>query len=511
MSETMPDVTSGKQKAKLRANAVELIMNALTANLNPLARQTLLNGGDPLNDTHKIDRDCGYKRNLVVADYQEMYDREGIATRLVEIMPEECWKVTPTVYETEDVEEVTEFEKAMEDLLREIDIWHFLHRADILAGVGQYGVILLGVDDGAATLAEPIQPKEGLKLIFMQPLGQQQAVIEKINRDKNSEYYGQPEIYKCKLSGDPLQATNDPQTVEDLSDVKVHRSRILHLAEELGASNVYGRPIQQTVWNRLIDLRKILGGSAEGLWRAGFPYLNFNATGDVDMTPQEKAELKEELVLLTEGLQRALATRNLEAKTLAMSVQSPADAFMVQLKAISIARRIPLRKLMGSEEGKLAAEQDSESWVERVMGRRERYLTPVIRRFVKWLIEYGILPAPAEENDFTIAWPDPRMPSKKEVAETARDIAAALKAYIDSGASTLMPPEFFFTLVLNLSIEETREILEKAEEEIAKQEEKEEEERARLEEERLRLEAEGMNNPQDDQLNDGEDGDEESA
>ena len=39
-----------------------------------------------------------------------MYNRLGLARRIVEIWPDECWQVQPEVYEEEE-EHLTEFEK----------------------------------------------------------------------------------------------------------------------------------------------------------------------------------------------------------------------------------------------------------------------------------------------------------------------------------------------------------------------------------------------------------------
>ncbi len=70
---------------------------------------------DPRRD---IDDECGYPKteDITSVDYKGMYDRLSIATRVVQLMPQECWKVSPTVFETEDVENTTEFEAAWKEL-----------------------------------------------------------------------------------------------------------------------------------------------------------------------------------------------------------------------------------------------------------------------------------------------------------------------------------------------------------------------------------------------------------
>jgi hypothetical protein len=117
-----------------------------------------------------LDQDCGYPEGYVQPQtYQQLYDRESIAARVVEVYPLESWQVQPTVYEDEDPATETEFEKVWDALGKSLSaatgyykaemgsvVWEYLSRADVLSGVGQYGVILLGLDDGK-DLSEPAE------------------------------------------------------------------------------------------------------------------------------------------------------------------------------------------------------------------------------------------------------------------------------------------------------------------------------------------------------------------
>lgn len=131
--------------------------NILT-NVTSLRRDFLKSLMDPRRD---VDNECGYpKSTQYQADnYQELFDREPIANRTVSLFPKESWQVQPTVYEDEDSENATPFEQAWDDLAKSLmndskyqdeagnPIWEYLLRADVLSGIGSFGVILLGVDD----------------------------------------------------------------------------------------------------------------------------------------------------------------------------------------------------------------------------------------------------------------------------------------------------------------------------------------------------------------------------
>jgi len=128
---------------------------------------------DPRRD---IDEECGYPptQQLSGGKYRSYYDREPIARRVVELYPQECWALEPKILENEDESDSkTPFEEAWDkvsELLRGQSwfkgntgnpIWEHLQRTDVLAGIGHYGILLLGLDDGKS-LNEPIDGFEDL-------------------------------------------------------------------------------------------------------------------------------------------------------------------------------------------------------------------------------------------------------------------------------------------------------------------------------------------------------------
>lgn len=141
----------------------DMLNNAYFAR-NEMFRQLM----DPRRD---LFHECGYPTRLTPQQYQQLYDRNPYAARVVECMPKESWQTTPTVWEDEG-EEATEFERAWDELGTSLSttkswhkdeegstVWELLMRADIMAGIGQYGVILLGLNDGR----DPSEPVEGVE------------------------------------------------------------------------------------------------------------------------------------------------------------------------------------------------------------------------------------------------------------------------------------------------------------------------------------------------------------
>src|SRR5579872_3496585 len=144
-------------------------VSEIVTNVSAITREMFVKLLDP---RRSINDECGYPPSTTSVDadvYRELFDSDAIANRVVRLMPDECWQVTPTVYETEDATDVTDFEKAWDELEvnlaggssyhqdeRSGTIWEYLHRVDVLSGIGKFGVLLLGIDDGK-NLQEPVE------------------------------------------------------------------------------------------------------------------------------------------------------------------------------------------------------------------------------------------------------------------------------------------------------------------------------------------------------------------
>lgn len=125
-----------------------------------------------------IPDECGYPVNMDSITKENLYDlhcREAIANRVNVVLPKETWQVQPSVYEIEDPERWTPFEESWKDLGRQLKgesswhkdepgsvVWEFLRRADILSGMGHFGIILLGLD-GDEDLSEPAKMRKPKK------------------------------------------------------------------------------------------------------------------------------------------------------------------------------------------------------------------------------------------------------------------------------------------------------------------------------------------------------------
>jgi len=234
----------------------------------------------------------------------------------------------------------------------------------------------------------------------------------------------------------------------------VHWSRVIHVAEDLLESNVEGMPKLQAVLNRLIDLDKIAGGSAEMFWRGAFPGLGFQAHEGYTIQGQALIDLQREIEEYMHGLKRYLRLSGIDVKQFRPQVADPSNHVAVQIDLIAAALGIPKRILLGSERGELASTQDEKAFMELIDARRRDHCeATILRPLIDRLILVKVLPQP--KDGYGVEWPELLTLSDKEIAEIAAARTKALKDYVEAiGAEDIVPPEIFLRNILGLTEEQ---------------------------------------------------------
>ena len=613
--------------------------------------------GTQIDPRRDVDQECGYllTEELTPDAYKSMYDRESIATRVVQLLPRACWQEQPSLFEDDDTEISTPFEVAWSTLSQHLrgtswhkdddsgnPVWEYLQRADMLSGIGHFGLILLGVDDGEQ-LSDPIEGfetgfplqdnspnqqvgvarfgsigagiglgtdlqygkmttfggdtasyihnksellsyneartqlnklrREGYrvtmhlvggcinngeketeltvnnfqtnkdqwylnyskiptanfvndddedsgfnstpinipesetsqtpqdmeldpatedipgdvaednpnageqedtpepvqqvetkrKLLYMRVFDESLIQITRYEADTTNSRFGQPVMY--------LVTINDPKEMHSgigltTATISVHWSRVIHVADNLNSSEVFGVPRMRPVWNRLCDLKKLYGGSAEMYWKAAFMGLALETHpqlgGDVQL---DITELRQQLERYQNSLQRYLAIEGTHVNPLAPQVVSPADHIDKEIEAICVQLDVPKRKFMGSERGELASSQDDGDWNGTLMERQTNYLTPkIIIPFVDRLIMIGILPPPTQ---YKLKWPDLNSLEADEQAQIGLQQTQAIAAYMQGGCDALISPQDYLVYVLGFDEEEAEAILDNTHQHLA--------------------------------------------
>lgn len=381
----------------------------------------------------------GYDRDPDPEEYLAKYLRNGIARNIVNAPAATSWRVRPHVVddadEGDETDAETEFEQGVKSLFEDYRLLHYLKRWDKALGLGEYGLLFLGTrepvdeDERQPDLdtalesgsLDPIQTDttgEGDDggLAYLATFTQNRVEDIDMVDDPRDPRYGLPEYYDLEFVSDGIERTE-----------RVHYTRVLHAAEGLLENEVFGRPRLQAVLNRLEDLEKVVGGSAEMFWRGAKRTLHLNYTGDG--SPQDAEDLREQAEQYAHDMRDVLKTSNVEAQDLGGDAPDPSGNVEQLLKLIAggTEPRIPVRMLVGSERGELASTQDRAEWLSRITERQEQFCEPMLLRpLLDRLVEIGVLPEP-RGGGYAVEWPDLFELTELERAELRSKQAQALK------------------------------------------------------------------------------------
>jgi len=384
----------------------------------------------------------GYPLVLTYDDYASRYSRQDIARAIINRPVQFTWKGPVTITELGDGPKKV-LEKAWIKLERKLKLKSKFVRLDKLASIGTYGVLLLGFNDvkNQDDWKTPVDKKNN-KLNYVKPLGEGNAKISSYVKRSSDPRFGMVNSYDITLTNPGGDST---------TTFVAHYSRVLHVVPELLESEIEGVSALKSVWNRLMDLEKLVGGSAEMFWRGARPGYQAIMDPDYTMGATMEAALEGQIDEYEKNLRRMIVNQGVEFKALESQVSNPKEHVEIQIDMISSVTGIPKRVLMGSERGELSSAQDATGWLNVIQTRREEHAEiNIIRPFVDMCIDYGILPAPTAE-DYQIVWLDLFASSDKDKAEVGRIRATALREYVSNPlAAEIMPPTAFFDFFLGL-------------------------------------------------------------
>jgi len=463
----MKRIKTNKAEASTQINRA--ILNKIFANSVIQSRMSYGNTKtfNGLRDPYQA---LGYPQvgQISYSEYFAKYLRQDIASAIIDKPVYGAWREAPII-RTEGVdEEQDSFKQAWDELNNKFKLINMFQRLDKLAGLGKYAVLYFGVQDGSQEAGEELI--RASKLLYIQPYSEDNAPIKAMDMDRTSERYALPETYGLKtvtISGGQVDYNSTNET-------RVHHSRLLHVADNLLENNVFGIPRLEKIYNRLLNLELIVGGSAEMFWQGAFPGLAFNVQEGYELGEPELTALEEEIKKYVHNMERYMKLNGIDVNNLSSQVVDPLNHIEAQLKMISIATGIPKRILEGSERGELASSQDTKAWNNYCDNRRTTFCEhEILRPTVDKLIDIQVLPEP-QGGEYTVEWPDLDAPSDKDKAEVGKIRSEAIRSYTATpDAQLLFPLRSYLTDILDMSPEKIERIMQESEEnylEMLKQE-----------------------------------------
>ena len=168
----------------LSGGDIQTLTSMLTTRANLAASLGQSYGGD--RDVYQA---LGYPTELLYSDYTTRYTRQDIAKAIIDRPVKATWQGDLEIIETDDAE-VTPFEKEWKKLDLDLKITSKLTRVDRLTGIGQYGIVLLGLDDVKKPDDFANEVKIGKrKLLYIKPFGEGNAKISTFEENPTNPRY----------------------------------------------------------------------------------------------------------------------------------------------------------------------------------------------------------------------------------------------------------------------------------------------------------------------------------
>lgn len=393
----------------------------------------------------------GYPKVLDVATLHAMYKRNAIANRIVRAFPQATWRDKPKVGDQDGnspnkgEEGYSPFAEAVNDLFESTNLLKYVERADRLAGRGRYSILLLGFA-GDKDFSKPVG--KTAKLMYVQPYGDTSATIARFVTDATDARYGKPLTYTVMQGNDVDASGAAPK-----KSLNVHWTRVVHIAEFCDEDDVFGMPRLQPIYNNLLDLEKVLGGSAETFWLCANRGIHFSADKEMQFGETERTALLTAADKVAHSFDRSIVTRGVTAQVLQSESPDPSPNADKLLDVIAGGASMPKRILLGTEAGSLASSQDENNWAQRVTERRENFATPsILRPLITRLIETGNVPEP--KGKWTVEWPKGEaLGEVVEVDTKTKKLAMAVSYVSTPGMDMLIPPKKFGKDFLDMDID----------------------------------------------------------
>ena len=397
------------------------VMNSgMTAVRTVLAAMAGLSFGGA-RDLYKV---FGWNRQPGHKEFLSKYLRQDITQRIINAPVDGTWTDHPILTGGKA------FETAWQNLVDEHDIYHYLAKTDIFAGLGAFAILVVGIDDGRPRNTPATTGREN-KVLYMQPYLEGSIEVIEFDTNQNSKRFGKPVMYRVTPGESILVKGSVDARLKGQSKFEVHYTRVLHVADNTLENTVFGHSRLESIYNVLDDLMKVTGGSAETYWLAANRGLHIDVDKEMELAPEDAEDLSEEIEEYQHQVTRVIRTRGTKVNSLGSDVADPKNTFGVQMALLSSNTNIPQRVLMGAEAGQLASQQDRANWATYLASRASRFAEPVmLKPFIRLMVGLGVVPQPRK---LKIQWPEPFKMNPLERAQTsaqqARSITNVVRAF----------------------------------------------------------------------------------
>jgi hypothetical protein len=321
---------------------------------------------------------ASFGMQLSEADLLFSVRREPVANRIVFQVAHDIFDNWFEVEEASDKPD-PKFNASVQQVLNKLDAKAVFTQAAVYERLFGWAIVALTYVDYGGSPAKSVKgPKEIKELL---PYSSLQFTVQSSDEDKDSESsrFGLPVLYTVRqgvLAGQSLQ-------------VKLHFSRVIHLATRLLDHAYKGMSVLEPVYDDLTVLRNIRWGMGQTLFRygSGFPDVTIEGAKKKDLDDLEDSNQFKCLQARTYFLHKDKTT--LEFKGVAGRALNPEPYYLPIMENISAGSGVPLAILRGAQAGELTGSEVNEREYFKLISDAQSRFEPAVRELIDRLIETG--------------------------------------------------------------------------------------------------------------------------
>lgn len=362
-----------------------------------------------------------------------LYREDGIATRIVDIVPQDMVRNWFHVEGDTDNSII----KYLDKLKAKKHVKTALRWARLYGG----SILMMGIDDGKKAgnaLERPLAEDNIKKIGFFRVYDKRQITVDEgdIDKDPTSENYGKPKLYKIT-----------PRINVTDSAFKVHYSRVIRFIgsplpeNESAEMDGWGDSELQKIYERLKGFADAMVSTEDILSEFIIGVLRIKNLGDLIAAGKE-SQILTRLNQIDQSkhiMNTMLVDEEEEYNRTAATVNGIKDLLEFFKDVLSATSGIPQIKLFGEQSKGLGAQAagNIRLYYDDVADKQEEELKPVVERLVELVIKTGDFSAKKSQKldsanvVFNSLWQD----SNKEIAEARHTQAKADEIYIKNGVT----------------------------------------------------------------------------
>lgn len=352
----------------------------------------------------------GAKFGETITDSSRLFasTREPVGVRIVKDVAIDIWDTWFTVEDdnTDEKSRDKSLDENVQKALSEIHAKQALIRSTIFERRYGWGLIVLGYDDDAESLADPLpdvgdgKGRTGLSIVMVEPYPKTKVektdlvTVEDVNSgDEPMDMLGYPKYYYVNRGGGVSTGT------------KIHHSRVILDSVRLDEHKWQGVSVLDGIYDDITGFRNMRWGMYQTIYRygSGFPVITLKEATEKDVERYYESGKFADLCARTYLVKDD--KEEFEFAGTQMTALNPNPYYEMGMESLSIGTRIPKAVFRGAQAGAVVGSEVNLREYAQFISGEQSLKEKVLRMLIQRLIETGQIETAAES--YNVVWQSP--------------------------------------------------------------------------------------------------------